>query len=112
MAAETLTIQNVARTGAQLSLESVTTADGFRFLNDGQTILYIEEQNAGAVTLTFTPTLKVDGLTPAGRAVVVTASQNWFMGPWPQQQYNDSDGYLNVAITADEASAVAAISVR
>lgn len=95
-----------------MTLASVTTADGFRFLNDGNTFLYIEEQNAAGVTLTFTPTKTVDSLAVSSRAVVVTASQNWLMGPWPTKHYNDASGYINVAITADEASAVAVISTQ
>lgn len=112
MAQETLTVQNVSRTGAQLNLQSVTTADGFKFKNDGHTLLVVSEQNAANCEVTVTPTKTVDGLTPASRTVDVTASQTWVLGPWPPEQYNDADGYLEVTIEADQASGVCPVSVR
>ena len=111
MAVETLTVQSVARTGAQLSMQSVTTADGFRFKNDGNTIMVCVEVNAGNNEITVTPVKTVDGLAVATRTVDVTASQTWILGPWPPEQYNDSDGYLDVGSEADEASGVAVVSL-
>lgn len=112
MALETLTVQTLARTGAQLSMQSVTTAGGFRFKNDGHTLLYVAEKNAANCEVTVTPTKTVDGLAVATRTVDVVASQTWVLGPWPPEQYNDADGYLNVGIEADQASGAAVVSVR
>jgi hypothetical protein len=112
MAVETLTVQSVAATGAQLNLQSVTTADGFRFKNDGHTLLVVQEQNTANCEVTVTPTVTVDGLAVATRTVDVLSGQMWVLGPWAPEQYNDSDGYLDVGIEADQASAVCPVSVR
>jgi len=112
MAQETLTVQSVVRTGAELNLQSVTTADGFKFKNDGHTLLVVAEKNAANCEVTVTPTQTVDGLTPASRTVDVVASETWVLGPWPPEQYNDADGYLEVTIEADQASGVCPVSVR
>lgn len=112
MAVETLTVQNGLVTGAQLNLQSVTAVDGFRFKNDGHTVLVVQEQNAANCEVTVTPTVTVDGLAVATRTVDVVLSQQWALGPWAPEQYNDADGYLNVGIEADQASAVVPLSVR
>lgn len=112
MAVETLTVQKVSRLGAELNLQSVTTLDGFRFLNDGHTLLVVAEQNAANCEVTVTPVQQVDGLAVSSRTVDVVASETWVIGPWSPQQYNDSDGYLNVTIEADQSSGVCPVSVR
>lgn len=112
MAVETLTVQSVARTGAELNLQSVTTLDGFRFKNDGHTLLAVQEQNAANCEVTVTPTIKVDGLAVATRTVDVAASEMWVLGPWSPEQFNDADGYLDVGVEADQAAAVCPVSVR
>jgi hypothetical protein len=112
MAVETLTVQTALRTGAQVNLQSVTTANGFRFKNDGHTVLIFTEQNTANCEITITPVNTVDGLTVATRTVDVVSIQQWVLGPWPPEIYNDADGYLNVGIEADEATAIVPISVR
>jgi len=111
MAQETLTVQDVGRTGAQLSMQNVTASDGFRFQNDGRTIMIVVEQNSSDCEFTVTPVLTVDGLTPASRAVDVTADQTWVLGPWPPEQYNDSDGYLEVTPESDQTGGVAVVRI-
>jgi len=112
MAVETLTVQTALRTGAIVALQSVTTADGFRFKNDGHTVLVFTEINAANAEITVTPVNTVDGLAVATRTVDVVASEQWVLGPWAPEIYNDSDGYLDVGVEADEATAIVPISVR
>lgn len=112
MAQQTLTVQVAARTGAELNLQSVTTADGFRFKNDGHTLLVVKEVNAANCEVTVTPVNTVDGLAVSARTVDVVASETWVLGPWQPEIYNDADGYLELTVEADEASAVCPVSVR
>lgn len=108
MALETLTAQQVNRSGAQVSMQSVTTAGGFEFPNDGHTVLEIAN-DAGDATLTFTIQKKLDGQS-ATRTVVVAASQRWIIGPFPTELYNDGNGYVQVGINKDLASGIAILS--
>ena len=108
MATEALTAQTATRTGAEANLQSITSADGFTFPNVGHTLLYVEN-DAGALALVFTIQKTLDGQS-ATRTATVTASENWFIGPFPVELYNDSDGLVTCTPDADLASATAVIS--
>ena len=108
MATEALTAQTATRAGAQANLQSVTSAGGFTFPNDGHTLLYVEN-DAGALALVFTIQQTLDGQS-ATRTATITASQNWFVGPFPVDVYNDSDDLVTCTPDADLASGTAVIS--
>ncbi len=113
MAKELLTAQKATREGVNPTYQSVTTLDGFRFLNDGHTILWFEEKVAGGdVTITFTSTKTVDGAATVARSVTLPSGGKRILGPFPPDQYNDADGYLNMTISSNEANGVVVISVR
>lgn len=101
MAQETLTVQTVDRTGASRALAAVTSADGFKFANDGKTCLVVYN-DAGAITLTFAIQMIVDGVTITNvKSVVVTALECWVIGPFPTKWYNDANGDVICTISAD-----------
>ncbi|MEE8599238.1 MAG: hypothetical protein V3S69_07000 [Dehalococcoidales bacterium] len=110
MTVEALTAQVVDRIGAQANLQSITAVDGFTFPNNGRALLYVEN-DAGALVLSFTIQLTVDGKAVTAKAITVTASENWVMGPFPPNIYNDADGLVTVTPDADLASAVAVIQL-
>jgi len=109
MATEALTVQSAGRAGAQESLQSVTSAGGFTFPNDGHTVLHVEN-DAGDLALVFTIQKTLDGQSVT-RTVTVTASQKWVIGPFPVELYNDGDDLVTCTPDADLASGVAVISV-
>ena len=111
MTQETLTVQSVLRTGAEVNMQSVTNTDGFRFLNDGHTIMIATEVNAANNELTVTPTRLVDGLEADPRTVDVLSGETWVLGPWSQELYNDADGYIEFTTEADEASGIGLVSM-
>ena len=108
MAVETLDVQTVERvTGVEADLQTVTTANGFRFLNDGRTVLYVAN-DAGALVLGFELQPTIDGVTETNvKTVTVVASEIWVMGPFPTRWYNDANGYCEVQIDADLTAAAA-----
>ena len=110
MALETLDVQSLNRDGTLVDLQSITTAGGFRFLNDGKTLLYMEN-DAGNMVLTFAIQEMVDGEAVTVKTITVTASENWVMGPFPQEWYNDANGMIIVTCDADLATATAPISM-
>lgn len=109
MATEALTRQNADRSGAEVNLQSVTSADGFTFPNDGHTLLYVEN-DAGALALVFTIQKTLDGQSVT-RTVSVADSENWVIGPFPTELYNDGDDLVTCTPDADLANGVAVISV-
>ncbi len=108
MAVEALTVQVANRTGAEVALQAVTTADGFKFPNDGKTVLYVVN-DAGALVLNFDVQPIVDGEAVSTKDVTVTASETWVVGPFPIQWYNDASGDCIVAVDADLAAGIAAV---
>jgi len=109
MATEALTRQNATRSGAEANLQSVTSADGFTFPNDGHTVLYVEN-DAEDLALVFAIQATLDGQSVT-RTVTVAASENWFVGPFPTALYNDADDLVTCTPDADLASGVAVVSV-
>lgn len=99
MALETLSVQYATRPGAVIALQSATAAGGFQFANNGRTLLYFEN-DAADCELVFTIPVTVDGQSGLSRTVDVTANEKWIMGPFPVDQYNDSDG--NVFCTPEQ----------
>lgn len=110
MATETLTVQTASRSGAQVNLQSVTTAGGFQFANDGDIVLHVAN-DAGALVLNFTVQTTVDGEAADTKDVTVTASQTWVIGPFPTRWYNDGSGNCIVAVDADLATGIAPVRV-
>ena len=102
MALETLTRQTASRDPALFSYQNVTIAGGFEFPNDGHTFLVVNN-DAGDVIFTFTITKTLDSQS-ATRAETITASKVMFLGPFPVELYNDSDGYVFVTPDQDMAT--------
>ena len=109
MATEALTRQDPGRSGEEISLQSVTSADGFTFPNDGHTMLIVEN-DAEDLDLVFTIQKTLDGQS-ATKTITVTASENWFMPTFPTELYNDADDLVTCTPDADLASGVAVVSV-
>lgn len=109
MATEALTAQSATRTGAQLNKQSVTSADGFTFPNDGHTVLIVTN-DVGDLALVFTIQKTLDGQSVT-RTATVTASQEWVIGPFPVELYNDADDLVTCTPNADLATGVAVVSV-
>ena len=99
MATEALAVQQASRSGAVVVINAVTSANGFTFPNDGHTLLYALNDAADlACVFTIRPTL--DGQTVT-RTVTVTASEGWWIGPFPVDLYNDSGGLVLCTPDAD-----------
>jgi hypothetical protein len=92
-----------------LNEQSVTSADGFTFPNDGHTVLIVDN-DAGDLQLTFTIQKTLDGQS-ATRVETITASQQWVIGPFPVEIYNDEDDLVTCTPDADLATGVAVVSV-
>ena len=102
MALETLTAVTASRDPAAFTYNNVTIAGGFLFPNDGNTLIVVNN-DAGDVIFTFTIQKTLDSQT-ATRAETVAASTIKFMGPWPVELYNNSDGYVFVTPNQDMAT--------
>ena len=109
MTTEALTAQQATRSGAVVVINAVTSANGFTFPNDGHTLLYVLN-DAGALACVFAirPTLDGQAVT---RTVNVTASEGWWIGPFPVELYNDANGLVLCTPDADLTGATEGVAV-
>ena len=111
MARATIPIQVIGAEGVQkiddISFTLVVAADDAQFLNDGQTVLIVQNGGVGVETITaisvadqFGRSLDLD-VTP-------TNAKESIAGPFRKSIYNQSDGYVHLD-TADATLSVAAV---
>jgi hypothetical protein len=70
----------------------------------------IVTNDAGALALVLTIQKALDGQSVT-RTATITASQQWVVGPFPVELYNDGDDLVTCTPDADLASGVAVVSV-
>jgi len=92
----TIATQTISRTGLEAAY-SAAAAGGDDFVNTGKEFIHIRNASVGDITVTIVTPATVDGLAVADRAVVVTAAEERFIGPFQTTYYNNSSG--KVALT-------------
>jgi hypothetical protein len=100
-----LAVQQITRAGISQTLSAGDATNHHKFLNDGKrTYLRAKNTDSSAKTLTFLIPGSIDGQSVAnsGRQVVVPLTTgDLLIGPFPAAQYNQSDGYVYVNLSAD-----------
>ncbi len=98
MADVTLTVQDVARTGLDLTAAKTTviTANDYYFANDGRTKLYVKNATGSPCTVTIDVPATVDGQAVTDKTVSVATAKEFEIGPFPQNWYNDGAGRVKV----------------
>lgn len=109
MATEALARQTADRDGEEMTVNAVTTADGFTFPNDGHTLLVVVN-DAADCEMVFTIQETLDGET-ATKTIDVTASETWIMGPFPVELYNDADDLVTCTPEQDFAGTTDGVAV-
>lgn len=99
----TLTVQEIDRDGVLLSLAAADAA-GDQFENDGDRFLAVYNNSGGDVVVSAVIQKTVDKITPDPKQVTVGDGQTKFLGRFPTDIYNDTNGY--VQITYDSATDV------
>lgn len=107
----TVTLDPVAqsRDGVDLTvaMETVDPADTYEFLNDGRTVLIVDNGTGDDCVATIvTPNTK-DGNAIADKAVTMATAKTWSLGPYLPSVYNNSNG--KVTVTFDKAVDVVAV---
>lgn len=114
MARSVLSVQQPTRDGLNATYTTPAAAganEGVAFPNTGRETMHVKNASAGAVTLTIPTPLTIDGLAVADRTVSVPAGGDRFIGPFPGEYYNQSDGHVYVEFSAVASVSVAAIKV-
>lgn len=97
-----LTITDVTRAGVtQPSQQNGDNANGNSLAyNDGKIILEVNNTSGGALNCTIGIPGTIDSVSTAGKVVSVGAGATTYIGPFPPALYNQSDGTVNVDVTA------------
>ena len=102
MAQVELTVLQAVRSsnGVNVTDNLVTgdTGDTYIFRNNGRVLLYLDGDTAGTATIS-TPN-NVDSLAIADLTAAVTAGDIRIVGPFPQDVYNNENGYAQVTVSA------------
>jgi len=109
MAYTTLTVLAADKDGDEL-IALMVGADtqgtsGFRFPNDGKTLLYVLDQLAAGAgdTITFTGVNDKFGRAETTLTRTVTAKKMYIYGPFEPSLWNDAGGYVRFAFTTKDA---------
>jgi len=106
-----LTVQAASLTG----LEMTTTAAaelGDTFVNDGRTVLYVNDNGTTAPTVTISSLVDCDQGETHDITVTVTSGEDRFIGPFPMNRFNDSSGLVSVTYDDHTDVLVAVMSVK
>ena len=114
MAYTVLTVLAADRDGVSVADAALTAAvaGGHKFLNDGQTVLFLQNTNGSARTITVTTAQTVDGLAVADLTITLPATTGRLItAAFPRTVYNQSDGYVLVDYSATAGVLVAAVRI-
>lgn len=96
--------------GVALTTQSAS-AGGDTLQNDGQTILYVQNNGGSNINVTLTPATTPDGLSFQAVVVAVVSGTAKIIGPFPPKYFNDTSGQVAVAYSAVTSVVVAGIGV-
>lgn len=114
MAYTALTLLTAARAGVSIADAALTAAvaGGHSFVNDGATILLLQNTNAATRTITITSAQTVDGLAVADVSITLAATTGRLLTAYfPRTVYNQSDGTVLVDYSATAGVLVAAVKI-
>jgi len=109
----TLTVQNITRAGLEATY-AAAAGGGDKFLPDRETLLHVKNGGGGDITVTVT-TQQTDaiGNAVADNAVIVTAAEERFIGPFPAEHYAAAaDGLAVIAYTGVTTVTIAAFKLN
>lgn len=109
----TLTVQNLPTYGQPLAdvVQTAMDAAGVEFVNDGNTILLIENSDGAPHTVVAVGRASNRSFNHAiDASIVTTNAKESLCGPFPQELFNDSAG--KVQLTLADATGMTAAAVR
>lgn len=120
MAVVTLTPKTVDFNGVEgysdtADYSAATATDGFQFVNDGKTIINIKNADTGSCTATIDnpQPCSFGGTTVHDVDVVIPASDDFMIGPFPMSRFNDSNGLVTISLAvADDVTDISACAYK
>ena len=113
-----LTIQKVVEAGLKATY-AAATAGGDAVLNvRGDVVLHVKNAAAGSKTVTVTAqtTSKavkgMGSMTKANIVAVIPAGEDWFIGPFSAEAYNDANGKAQITYDDVTSVTIAALEIK
>lgn len=111
LAAATLAAQIISRSGI-VPVFTAADPDGDRVLPSSRMFVFVRNASAATVTVTPSPTfVNVLGGASLPIPVSVPAGSERMVGPFPAEFYRNSEGLLDVAMSATEDVAMAVLEI-
>lgn len=112
-----LTVQQGTQAAGLTPTLVAASSGGDAFVNDGQTVLVVENSNAATRTLTVAPVItsvQKDGAgtlsVPSMVNTIAATTGRAILGPFPAA-YNDANGKVNITYSANAGVTIAAVRV-
>lgn len=103
-----IAVLQVTTSGLRVDNALVAAASGGdTFSNDGRVMLFVRNGGGSAITVTVDAVASVQGEPVSDRAVSIPAGQDFLLGPFPTQVFNNDQGKVSVAY-----SSVTSVTVR
>ena len=108
----TLTAQSIVQTGLEATYASAAGGGDEFANNDGKKkIIHIKNGDASDMTLTIVTQNSVGGLAVADQTVVVTGTEERFVGPFNTGYFNDGDGNVQLTYSAVTSVTIAILDI-
>jgi hypothetical protein len=90
------------RIANDLTMSAATATTGDTFANNGKVRLLVVNGSGAPINVTFlTPSNHlIDGQAVADRVISVGAGKHAWLGPFPKNAYNDSDGLVKATCSS------------
>lgn len=105
----TIATLTTSRAGAKIN-QVAANGGGDAFVNTGVELLVIKNADSGAHTVTIVSQSTVDGLAVSDRDVVIPAGEEWVIGPFPTNVYNDTNNRVQLSYSAVTSVTVAVVA--
>ena len=105
-----LTRETITRSGIDPTFVSAA-GGGDTFANDGLVFFVVKNGSGGEITITFVTTSTVLGFSVTDMAVAVANGAEGWIGPFPQTNFNDSDGLVSVTYSGVGSVTVSAVRI-
>lgn len=102
----TLAVQDISTAGLEATYASAA-GGGDQFSNDGKTLLHVKNGSGGDITVTIASQVACSQGSTHNTAVVVTAGEERFIGPFDPARYNDANGMTQLTY-----SGVTSLTIR
>jgi len=96
-----ITVQQISTDGLEAAAGTAATAAGDTFKNNGRTFIIVEDTGTTAPTVTINSLVNCSQGHDHNLSVAVQSGEMRYIGPFPKDRFNDSDGMVTVTYDDD-----------